>query len=86
MWGGLINSFIVAFFVVVISVPVGLGATLLLTRLQFRARDGLYAVLVSPILTPGIILGISTACIFIVLTIAGAAVYEIMRRRERNRK
>jgi spermidine/putrescine transport system permease protein len=60
MWSGLINSLIVAFFVVAISVPIGLGATLLLTRLQFRARDGLYAVLVSPILTPGIILGIST--------------------------
>ena len=60
MWSGLINSLIVAFFVVTISVPIGLGATLLLTRLQFKARDGLYAVLVSPILTPGIILGIST--------------------------
>ena len=60
MWSGLMNSLIVAFFVVTISVPIGLGATLLLTRLQFRARDGLFAVLVSPILTPGIILGIST--------------------------
>ena len=60
MWNGLINSLIVAFFVVIISVPIGLGATLLLTRLQFKARDGFYAVLVSPILTPGIILGIST--------------------------
>ena len=60
MWSGLMNSLIVAFFVVTISVPIGLGATLLLTRLQFRARDGLFAVLVSPILTQGIILGIST--------------------------
>lgn len=60
MWDGLLNSVIVAFFVVVISVPIGLGATLLLTRLQMKGRDGLYAVLVSPILTPGIILGIST--------------------------
>ena len=60
MWEGLINSFIVAFFVIIIAVPIGLGATLLLTRLQFKARDGFYAVLVSPILTPGIILGIST--------------------------
>jgi spermidine/putrescine transport system permease protein len=60
MWNGLINSLIVAVFVVIISVPIGLGATLLLTRLQFKAREGLYAVLVSPILTPGIILGIST--------------------------
>ena len=60
MWNGLVNSLIVAFFVIIISVPIGLGATLLLTRLKFKARDGFYAVLVSPILTPGIILGIST--------------------------
>jgi len=60
MWRSLFNSFVVAFFVIIISVPIGLGATLLLTRMQFKARDGLYAVLVSPILTPGIILGIST--------------------------
>ena len=60
MWSSLINSFLVAFFVIIISVPIGLGATLLLTRLKFKARDGFYAVLVSPILTPGIILGIST--------------------------
>jgi len=60
MWRGLLNSFIVAFFVVPISVSIGTGATLLLTRLQFKARSGLYAILVSPILAPGIILGIST--------------------------
>ena len=60
MWDALLNSFIVAFAVVAISVPIGLGGALLLTRLQFKARDFLYGVLVSPILTPGIILGIST--------------------------
>ena len=60
MWHALLNSFIVAFSVVAISVPMGLGGALLLTRLQFKARDFVYGVLVSPILTPGIILGIST--------------------------
>lgn len=60
MWNALVNSFIVAFSVVAISVPMGLGGALLLTRLQFKARDFVYGVLVSPILTPGIILGIST--------------------------
>ena len=60
MWRALMNSFIVAFSVVAISVPMGLGGALLLTRLQFKARDFVYGVLVSPILTPGIILGIST--------------------------
>ena len=60
MWRSLLNSFIVAFSVVAISVPMGLGGALLLTRLQFKARDFIYGILVSPILTPGIILGIST--------------------------
>lgn len=60
MWDGLINSLIVTFFVVIISVPIGLGASLLLTRLQFKARDSLYAMLVSPIIMPSIILGIAT--------------------------
>jgi spermidine/putrescine transport system permease protein len=60
MWSALGNSLIVGLCVVALSVPIGLGATLLLTRQRFRGRDGLYAVLVSPILTPGIILGIST--------------------------
>ena len=60
MWDSLLNSLIVAVFVVIISVPIGLGASLLLTRMQFKAREGLYAILVSPLLTPGIILGIST--------------------------
>jgi spermidine/putrescine transport system permease protein len=56
----LVNSIIVGVAVVAISVPIGLAGALFLTRLQFKARDLCYAVLVSPILTPGIILGIST--------------------------
>ena len=38
----------------------GLGGAIMLTRLQIRAKSLLYAVLVSPILAPGIVLGIST--------------------------
>lgn len=60
LWDALRNSIIVGFSVVFISVPIGLAGALLLTRLEFRARDLCYAVLVSPILTPGIILGIAT--------------------------
>lgn len=60
MWSALQNSIIVGVAVVAISVPVGLAAALVLTRLHFRERELLYAILVSPILTPGIILGIST--------------------------
>ena len=60
LWEALRNSIIVGISVVVISVPIGLAAALFLTRLHFKARDFFYALLVSPILTPGIILGIST--------------------------
>lgn len=60
LWEALRNSVVVGCLVLVISVPIGLAGALLLTRLQFKARDWLYAVLVSPILTPGIILGIAT--------------------------
>ncbi|MDJ1159249.1 ABC transporter permease [Chelatococcus sp. SYSU_G07232] len=60
MLAGLRNSIFAALAVVALSLPIGLAAALLLTRLQSRARGFLYALMVSPILTPGIILGIST--------------------------
>ena len=60
LWEALKNSLIVGLAVVLISVPIGLAAALFLTRLHFKARDFFYALLVSPILMPGIILGIAT--------------------------
>jgi spermidine/putrescine transport system permease protein len=60
MWDGLQTSLIIALLVVVLSVVLGLGGALMLTRLQIRARNLCYGILVSPILAPGIVLGIST--------------------------
>ncbi len=60
MWQAFGNSIIVAVGVVLISVPVGLSAAMVLTRLHFKAKNLLYALMVSPILVPGIVLGIST--------------------------
>jgi spermidine/putrescine transport system permease protein len=60
MWQGLETSFIIGILVVAISIPLGLAGAILLVRLQIRARSLVYAVLVSPILAPGIVLGIST--------------------------
>lgn len=57
---GLWNSIIVGIGVIVISIPLGLAGAFILTRLQSRWNGVLYGALVSPILTPGIILGIST--------------------------
>jgi spermidine/putrescine transport system permease protein len=59
MWEGLENSVYIAFLVVAISVTLGLGGALMLVRLQVRAKNLVYAILVSPILAPGIVLGIS---------------------------
>jgi spermidine/putrescine transport system permease protein len=60
MWRAILNSLVIGLGVVVFAVPVGLAAALLLTRLQSRSQPYLYALMVSPILTPGVILGIST--------------------------
>ena len=57
---GIVNSLIVAVGVIVISLPFGMSGAFILTRLQSRYNNLLYAVLVSPLLMPGIILGIST--------------------------
>lgn len=60
MWSGLLNSLIIAIGVIAISMPLGLSGAFLITRLQSRFNGLLYGVMVSPLLTPGIILGIST--------------------------
>src|ERR1700754_2857872 len=60
MWDGLMNSVLVGIVVVIISVPIGIGAALLLTGLQGKVRTFVYGVMVSPLLTPGVIIGIST--------------------------
>ena len=60
MWQGALHSLVIGLGVIVISLPLGLAGALLLTRLESRWTGLLYGIMVSPILTPGIILGIST--------------------------
>ena len=60
LWEAAFNSVIIGIGVICLTVPLGLAGALVLTRLHSRARTVIYAVLVSPLLTPGIILGIST--------------------------
>jgi spermidine/putrescine transport system permease protein len=57
---GLENSLIIGFFVVLLSVPLGLAGALVMTQIYQRARGFYYLVVVSPVLTPGVIIGIST--------------------------
>ncbi len=57
---GLNNSFIIGAFVVALSVPLGLAGAIVMTQVYARARGFYYLVVVSPVLTPGVIIGIST--------------------------
>ncbi|WP_169544903.1 ABC transporter permease [Sneathiella aquimaris] len=60
MMDGLVNSLWIGFGVVCLSVPIGLAAALMMTQIYERVRPYYYMVVVSPVLTPGVILGIST--------------------------
>ena len=57
---GLWHSLLIALGVIAISIPLGLSGALLLTRLESKASTLLYTLLVSPMLMPGIVLGVST--------------------------
>ncbi len=57
---GLKYSIYVGFFVVILSVAMGLAGALLLTQIWPRLRATYYTVIIAPILVPGVVLGIST--------------------------
>jgi spermidine/putrescine transport system permease protein len=57
---GLWNSVLIGLGVVALSVPVGLAGAIVMTQVYHRARSLYYLIVVSPVLTPGVILGIST--------------------------
>lgn len=60
MMEGLVNSIIIGLGVVALSVPVGLAASIIMNQIYHRARGTFYLVTISPVLTPGVIIGIST--------------------------
>ena len=57
---GLRNSVVIGFGVVCLSVPIGLAGSLMLTQVSSRLRPWYYTIVISPILIPGVVLGIST--------------------------
>ncbi|PZR00184.1 MAG: ABC transporter permease [Cereibacter sphaeroides] len=60
MWVAFRNTIYVAIAVVVISVPIGTAAAILINSIAGGARSLLYGLMVAPILTPGAVIGIST--------------------------
>jgi len=57
---GLINSLWIGAGVVALSVPTALAAAIMLMQVSARVRPYYYMIVVSPVLVPGVILGIST--------------------------
>ena len=57
---GLRNSLIIGAGVVLLAVPIGLAGALMLTQISPRIRPWYYTIVISPILVPGVVLGIST--------------------------
>ena len=71
MWQSVWTSVVIAFFVVLVALPVGTAAALILTSLHARARSFLYALMVSPLLTPGVVIGIATLVLWRQLNVGG---------------
>jgi spermidine/putrescine transport system permease protein len=60
LMAGLQNSIFIGLGVVLVAVPLGLAGALLLTQIPQRVRPYYYTIVISPILIPGVVLGIST--------------------------
>ncbi len=57
---GLTNSIFISLGVVALAVPLGLAGALMLSQVKDRMRPWYYTIVISPILVPGVVLGIST--------------------------
>jgi spermidine/putrescine transport system permease protein len=73
---GLRHSLLIGLGVVMVSVPIGLAGALMLTQVSQRVRPIYYTIVVSPILVPGVVLGISTLIFWDRLGIMFDASYE----------
>ena len=61
---GLIKSLIIGIGVVVLAVPIGMAASIVLTQVHSRLRTIFYSVSIMPVLFPGVIIGISTVVLW----------------------
>jgi len=57
---GFVNSIWIGIGVMALSVPIGLAAAIVMTQVHKRLQTFYYTIVVSPVLMPGVILGIST--------------------------
>jgi spermidine/putrescine transport system permease protein len=73
---GVTNSLWIGIGVVCLAVPISLAASIMMTQIYERLRPIYYTIVVSPVLTPGVILGISTLVFWDKLGTLANAEYE----------
>ena len=61
---GLISSLIIGAGVVLLAVPIGMAAAIVLTQVKSQLRDIYYSISIMPVLFPGVIIGISTVVLW----------------------
>jgi spermidine/putrescine transport system permease protein len=60
MWHAALNSVLVALAVVVLAVPIGTAAAIVINSVSGKVRATLYGFMIAPVLAPGLVIGIST--------------------------
>ena len=61
---GIIKSLIIGTGVVILAVPIGMAASIVLTQVHSRLRTIFYSISIMPVLFPGVIIGISTVVLW----------------------
>lgn len=78
MWEALGNSIIVAAGVLIVAVPIGVSCALFLSTVEGKGKTFLYSLMMSPLLTPGVIVGISTLIFWRGLSVNGGIVLTVI--------
>ncbi|TDO97610.1 ABC transporter permease [Marinomonas balearica] len=78
MWAALLNSIIVAAGVLIVAVPIGVACALFLSTVQGKSKTFIYSLMMSPLLTPGVIVGISTLIFWKGLSVSGGIVLTVI--------
>ena len=78
---GILTSLRIALGVVVLSVPIGMAAAIVLTQVNSKIRTFFYSVAIMPVLFPGVVIGISTVVLWdrIASMTGGSAMADIGR-------
>ena len=61
---GILTSLNIALGVVMLSVPIGMAAAIVLTQVNSKIRTFFYSVAIMPVLFPGVVIGISTVVLW----------------------